>query len=175
MGVLLELKGMGCRHLEHVLQAMKTGWYHFLSRCMDYGGIFKRLDLAINDMGGLLDIEILRECYYADKVWKRSRKYEGVDSGKLSGTKGDTAKTFYIGSKNSPIHFCLYEKEKEQRNKGIQTDIKNRFEIRLKNEKAGQAAEELVFQEIPNRPLQALSSCRWTFPTISCGIYLSRT
>ena len=27
MGVLLELKGMGCRHLEHVLQAMKTGWY----------------------------------------------------------------------------------------------------------------------------------------------------
>ena len=55
MGVLLELKGMGCRHLEHVLQARKTGWYHFLSRCMDYGGIFKRLDLAINDMGGLLD------------------------------------------------------------------------------------------------------------------------
>ena len=48
MGVLLELKGMGCRHLEHVLQAMKTGWYHFLSRCMDYGGIFKRLDLAKN-------------------------------------------------------------------------------------------------------------------------------
>ena len=47
-------KGMGCRHLEHVLQAMKTGWYHFLSHCMDYGGIFKRLDLAINDMGGLL-------------------------------------------------------------------------------------------------------------------------
>lgn len=28
---------------------------------MDYEGIFKRLDLAINDMGGLLDIEILRE------------------------------------------------------------------------------------------------------------------
>ena len=88
MGVLLELKGMGCRHLEHVLQARKTGWYHFLSRCMDYEGIFKRLDLAVNDMGGLLDIEILRERYYADKVWKRSRKYEGVDSGKLSGAKG---------------------------------------------------------------------------------------
>lgn len=63
MGVLLELKGMGCRHLEHVLQARETGWYHFLSRCMDYGGIFMRLDLAINDMGGLLDIEILREFF----------------------------------------------------------------------------------------------------------------
>ena len=77
MGVLLELKDMGCRHLEHVLQARGVGWYNFLSRCMDYEGIFKRLDLAVNDMGGLLDIEILRERYYADKVWKRSRKYEG--------------------------------------------------------------------------------------------------
>ena len=29
----------------------------------------------------------------------RSRTHEAVDSGKLSGTHGDTAKTFYIGSK----------------------------------------------------------------------------
>ena len=114
MGVLLELRGTGCRHLEYVLQARGISRYSFLSRCMDYQGIFKRLDLAVNDMCGLLDIEILRERYYADKVWKCSRNHEAVDSGKLSGTKGDTAKTFYIGSKNSPIYFCLYEKEKEQ-------------------------------------------------------------
>lgn len=103
-------------------------------------------------MGGLLDIEILRERYYANKVWKRSRTHEAVDSGKLSGTHGDTAKTFYIGSKNSSIYFCLYEKEKEQKSKGIKTDIKNRFEIRLKSGKAEQTIEQLVFQEIPNRP-----------------------
>lgn len=54
MGVLLELKAWAVETW-NVLQARKTGWYHFLSRCMDYGGIFKRLDLAINDMGGLLD------------------------------------------------------------------------------------------------------------------------
>ena len=61
MGVLLELKGMGCRHLEHVLQAKENRLVSlFLSRCMDYEGIFKRLDLAVNDMGGLLDIEILK-------------------------------------------------------------------------------------------------------------------
>lgn len=95
------IKGHGLSTLGHVLQVRKTGWYHFLSRCMDY---------------------------------------EGVDSGKLSGADRDTAMTFYIGSKNSPIYFCLYEKEKEQRNKGIQSDIKNRFEIHLKNEKTGQAS-----------------------------------
>lgn len=164
MGVLLELRGMGCRHLEYVLQARGVSWYSFLSRCMDYQGIFKRLDLAVNDMCGLLDIEILRERYYADKVWKRSRNHEAVDSGKLSGTKGDTAKTFYIGSKNSPIYFCLYEKEKEQRNKGIHTDIKNRFEIRLKNDKAEQAVEELVFSKNPEQTIGNLILAQIDFP-----------
>lgn len=164
MGVLLELRGTGCRHLEHVLEARGVSWYSFLSRCMDYQGIFKRLDLAVNDMCGLLDIEILRERYYADKVWKRSRNHEAVDSGKLSGTKGDTAKTFYIGSKNSPIYFCLYEKEKEQKNKGIHTDIKNRFEIRLKNDKAGQAVEELVFSRNPEQTIGNFILAQIDFP-----------
>ena len=164
MGILLELRGTGCRHLEYVLQARGISWYSFLSRCMDYQGIFKRLDLAVNDMCGLLDIEILRERYYADKVWKRSRNHEAVDSGKLSGRKGDTAKTFYIGSKNSPIYFCLYEKEKEQKNKGIHTDVKNRLEIRLKNDKAGQAVEELVFSKKPEQTIASLILMQIDFP-----------
>ena len=66
MGVLLELKGMGCRHLEHVLQAMKTGWYHFLSRCMDYGGIFKRLDLASHPVPTYMDSIMLRSLSCCD-------------------------------------------------------------------------------------------------------------
>ena len=90
---------------------------------------------------------------YSGKNTDRPKFQELVRDIKLSRTKGDTAKTFYIGSKNSPIYFCLYEKEKEQRNKGIQTDIKNRFEIRLKNEKAGQAAEELVFSRNPEQTI----------------------
>ena len=171
MGVLLELKAWAVETW-NVLQARKTGWYHFLSRCMDYGGIF-RLDLAINDMGGLMDIEILRERYYANKVWKRSRKYGGVDSGKLSGAKGDTAKIFYIGSKNSSIYFCLYEKEKEQKGKGIKTDIKNRFEIRLKNGKAGQTVEQLVFSRNPEQTIESLILTQINFPDyISWDIFL---
>lgn len=164
MGVLLELRGMGCRNLEYVLQARGIDWYSFLSCCIDCQGVFKRIDLAVNDMGGLLDIEILRERYYANKVWKRSRTHEAVDSGKLSGTHGDTAKTFYIGSKNSSIYFCLYEKEKEQKSKGIKTDIKNRFEIRLKNEKAGQTIEQLVFSRNPEQTIASLILTQIDFP-----------
>ena len=164
MGVLLELRGMGCRNLEYVLQARGIDWYSFLSCCIDYQGVFKRIDLAINDMGGLLDIEILRERYYANKVWKRSRTHEAVDSGKLSGTHGDTAKTFYIGSKNSSIYFCLYEKEKEQKSKGIKTDIKNRFEIRLKSGKAEQTIEQLVFSRNPEQTIASLILTQIDFP-----------
>lgn len=164
MGVLLELRGMGCRNLEYVLQARGIDWYYFLSSCIDYQGVFKRIDLAVNDMGGLLDIEILRERYYANKVWKRSRTHEAVDSGKLSGTHGDTAKTFYIGSKNSSIYFCLYEKEKEQKSKGIKTDIKNRFEIRLKSGKAEQTIEQLVFSRNPEQIIANLILTQIDFP-----------
>ena len=164
MGVLLELRGMGCRNLEYVLQARGIDWYYFLRCCIDYQGVFKRIDLAVNDMGGLLDIEILRERYYANKVWKRSRTHEAVDSGKLSGTHGDTAKTFYIGSKNSSIYFCLYEKEKEQKSKGIKTNIKNRFEIRLKNEKAEQTIEQFVFTRNPEQTIASLILTQIDFP-----------
>ena len=144
MGVLLELRGMGCRHLENVLQARKIGWYDFLNLCTAYKGIVKRFDLAVNDMGGLLDIAVLRERYYENKVYKRSKKFEAVNSGSLIGNDKDTARTFYIGSQNSSLYFCLYEKEKEQKKKGIQTDIKNRFEIRLKNQKAKETVERFL-------------------------------
>ncbi|MCR0505927.1 replication initiation factor domain-containing protein, partial [[Clostridium] innocuum] len=87
-----------------------------------------------------------------------------VDSGKLSGTHGDTAKTFYIGSKNSSIYFCLYEKEKEQKSKGIKTDIKNRFEIRLKSGKAEQTIEQLVFSRNPEQTIASLILTQIDFP-----------
>ena len=35
MGVLLELRGMGCRNLEYVLQARGIDWYYFLRCCID--------------------------------------------------------------------------------------------------------------------------------------------
>ena len=102
--------------------------------------------------------------HFTPYEWKRSRTHEAVDSGKLSGTNGDTAKTFYIGSKSSSIYFCLYEKEKEQKSKGIKTDIKNRFEIRLKNGKAEQTIEQLVFSRNPEQTIANLILTQIDFP-----------
>ena len=56
--------------------------------------------------------------------------------------------TLYIGSLKSEVYFCIYEKNYEQYVKnGIpigDTKIKNRFEIRLKNERAYHAVCDLL-------------------------------
>lgn len=62
-GVLLELKGKGCRQMESYLLAQERSWYDFLMDCLVEGGIMKRLDLAINDRTGILDIpELIEKC-----------------------------------------------------------------------------------------------------------------
>ena len=56
--------------------------------------------------------------------------------------------TLYIGSVKSEVYFCVYEKDYEQYIKlGIppeDADTKNRFEIRLKNDRALFAIRDLI-------------------------------
>lgn len=60
-GVLLELKGRGCRQFESYLLAQQRSWYDFLMDALIDGGVMKRIDLAINDHTGILDIPELAE------------------------------------------------------------------------------------------------------------------
>ena len=52
-GCLIELKGKGCRQFENFLLAQHQSWFDFFTDVFRAGGIFKRLDLAINDKVGL--------------------------------------------------------------------------------------------------------------------------
>ena len=53
LGILLELKGKGCRQMESYLLAQERSWYDFMLDCMTAGGVMKRLDLSINDRAGM--------------------------------------------------------------------------------------------------------------------------
>lgn len=57
-GVLLELKGKGCRQFESYLLAQERSWYDFFMDALVEGGVMKRLDLAINDRTGLEDFSV---------------------------------------------------------------------------------------------------------------------
>lgn len=149
-GVLVELKGRGCRQFESYLLAQQRSWYEFFNDCLIAKGIMKRLDLAINDKNGILDIpELTRKCDKGECV-SVFRSFKSYRSGELHrrDEKDDMGHTLYIGSLKSEVYFCLYEKDYEQYIKsGIpleQAEIKNRFEIRLKNERASHAVHDLL-------------------------------
>lgn len=149
-GVLIELKGRGCRQFETFLLAQKRSWYDFFNDCLQVGGVMKRLDLAINDQVGLLDItELTKKCQKEECI-SLFRTFKSYRSGELlkAEEKDGMGNTLYIGSLKSEVYFCLYEKDYEQYLKlGIpldQTETKNRFEIRLKNDRAYYAIADLL-------------------------------
>ena len=151
-GVLLELKGKGCRQFESYLLAQERSWYDFLMDALVDGGVMKRLDLAINDHTGMLDIPELTEKCQNEECVSVFRSFKSYASGELvkheEQDKAGMGYTLYIGSLKSEVYFCVYEKSYEQYIKlGIpieEAPIKNRFEIRLKNERAYYAVRDLL-------------------------------
>ena len=151
-GVLLELKGKGCRQFESYLLAQERSWYDFLMDALIDGGVMKRLDLAINDHTGMLDIPELTEKCRNEECVSVFRSFKSYASGELvkheEQDKAGMGYTLYIGSLKSEVYFCVYEKSYEQYIKlGIpieEAPIKNRFEIRLKNERAYYAVRDLL-------------------------------
>lgn len=115
-GVLLELKGKGCRQFESYLLAQERSWYDFLMDALVDGGVMKRLDLAINDHTGMLDIpELTEKCRNEECVsvfrsltlngrhfllstvmyalWIRKQTRNGATGNYLSAGRGSSGKT----------------------------------------------------------------------------------
>lgn len=153
-GTLLELHGKGCREFENVLDAQNRTWWDFLTECYYQDAVMKRVDLAVNDVHGILDVgELIRKSKTEECV-SLFRKFTAYASGEL--TKEDDklgmGQTLYLGSmRESKVYFCIYEKDYEQYIKnGIPIDeapIKNRFEIRLMDERAEEALKDLLVHQ----------------------------
>lgn len=157
-GVLIELKGKGCRQFERFLRAQGRTWYTLMREIIEHHGVWKRIDIAINDKFGILDIPKLVEKRKRGEYGGYLKKFKVEQSGKESGIRGEWDKaemgtTLYLGSTKSDIYFCIYEKDYEQMEKNdvplVEAKIKNRFEIRLKEERAEQAILDLVNYENP--------------------------
>jgi len=156
-GVLLEMRGQGCRAFEAILQSQNRSWYDFFERCLEKNGHITRLDIAVDDTIGLLSIPELIE--KRKKGWVDFGRVQAVDChestlpDRLLEEAGegisDMGCTMSIGSRKSPIRFCLYEKEYEQAKKhgiplGELLGVKNRVEIRLRDDRAQNALCHLV-------------------------------
>lgn len=119
------------------------------------GGVMKRLDLAINDKTGILNIPVLTEKCQQEECISVFRSFKSYRSGELvrKEEKECMGNTLYIGSLQSEVYFCIYEKDYEQYKKNDipieDAEVKNRFEIRLKNERAYYAVRDLLVYDNP--------------------------
>ena len=149
-GTLIELKGQGCREFESLLVAQGRSWFDFLMQCEKEKVHYKRIDLAINDKVGFLSIPYLVEKCRNRELTSKFRSFQEMGSGKFAeeSEKQFIGTTLYIGSLKSDIYFCFYEKNIEHMiKKGMpleEADIKNRYEIRLKNDRAYHAIQDLL-------------------------------
>ncbi len=153
-GVLLELKGKGCRQFEGMLDAQGRTWNEFFELVLssDYNGIMKRIDLAVNDRAGYLNVPELAEKCKNGECASYFRKFNTQISGDIrhedEEKRDEMGNTLYVGSFQSSIYFCIYEKDYEQYVKyGVPldfADVKNRFEIRMKDERAQKTIEEFL-------------------------------
>ncbi|EMF0340853.1 TPA: MobT family relaxase [Enterococcus faecium] len=149
-GILLELKGKGCRQFENFLLAQHRSWFDFFRSSTNENAVFKRIDLAINDKVGILNIPALAQKCDKEECVSVFRSFKNYRSGELvqREEKMGMGNTLYIGSLKSEVYFCLYEKDYEQYVKNNipieDAEVKNRFEIRLKNERAAHAIKDLI-------------------------------
>lgn len=172
-GVLLELKGRGCRQFESYLLAQGRNWYELFLDALMGNAVFKRVDLAINDRMGILDIPFLAAKCEKEECISVFRSFRSYKSGEVvrdhPQEKLGMGNTLYLGSMKSDVYFCVYEKDYEQYVKNhiplADAEVKNRFEIQLKNDRALHALQDLLLYDDPEKPLSGSStamSASWT-------------
>ena len=88
--------------MESYLLAQHRSWYDFLMDALIEGGVMKRLDLAINDMAGILDIPELTEKCNREECISVFRSFKSYRSGELVKSKEQDRygmkNTLYVGS-----------------------------------------------------------------------------
>lgn len=153
LGTLIELRGKGCRQFEAFLEAQGRTWLDFFNVCLLRNGIPKRIDFAVNDRAGLLDVSELSEKMDNGEVQTIFRSHQSVRSGGRNPYREDRentamGNTLYLGSMKSEIYFCIYEKDYERLAKEgtslEEAEIVNRFELRLSDGRAQKAVDLLI-------------------------------
>lgn len=147
-GIMVELAGQGCRQFEAVLEAQGRDWFGFLDFVVNkQKGKITRLDLAIDDIKGYIHIPDALKFTELGYVKSKFNTYDFSGQGSLSNGEREGVGIYY-GSKKSNLYIIFYQKNYEQAKKHNvpvkDIGLWNRYEIRLVDEKAMLAVDELL-------------------------------
>jgi len=139
MGVHVEVSGKGCRELESY---KVTDWGHFFGEVHSRGGVFTRLDVAIDDRAGLVQMGAIKQAIITGDLVSRWRSGRCVTAFALGGEGGMQGETFYFGSAQSRIQLRIYDKAAEQ---GVVGEHWVRVELQARRERADSLAWGYLF------------------------------
>ena len=134
VGATMYLTGQGTRLFGKALLEQGLTWKKFFVQAKRFKGTFSRLDIAINDNWGLLDMDEIIEATQQNRFWSKSRSF-AIHGNNQDGWTANFGK--------SPFVIRIYDKQKEQEQKGLETSIKNRVELELHADRAEQVISEL--------------------------------
>jgi phage replication initiation protein len=135
MGVHVQISGQGCRELE----LLGVEWVGFLRVLLKAGCKPRRVDLAIDERTGLLDLEVVRQAATGGNVVTKLKKgHDGVQFAIHGGQT--TGHTVVFGSRGGESFVRVYDKGLEQGTPGHWM----RAELELRNDRAVAVAREIV-------------------------------
>lgn len=132
MGVHVQMSGTGCRELER--DGLVNDWPCFLEDLVKQGVHFTRIDAAIDDRSGMLDLDAIEGCLLKREFVSRFRK--GRPTGEWSFGEDSTVtcnRGFSLGSRQSEVYVRFYDKALEQGVDGHWV----RVEMEFKGDRAG--------------------------------------
>lgn len=163
---IVEISGQSCRHFE----ARGGDWVSLLSFLDAHPVRFNRIDLALDDIDGSLDIAQLKEKIYKQQF---TSSFRGVkENGKIGDEQFRLAMPSYddleedlgnpyirdtrqgytctFGSRAYPIMLNIYDKLMERASKGIVAGVRNwvRFEVSITKNKVNPAIKLLVIPSL---------------------------
>ena len=145
-GVCFDVSGKGCRYLESEGQIVRRfGWPSLLAVLTNTPGVhITRLDAAIDDKAGLVDMQTVKAAVNAGSITSRFKSAYVIEKRSIADGR-DFGTTVNFGSRVSDMMVRMYNKAAEQKQGGHWT----RVEVEAKDENAQELARQLSVAAVP--------------------------
>ena len=165
--ILIDMSGQACRQYEEYMDRVQGWhWYKLIAFILDIGGIFTRIDLALDIFDNSSpSVKVLQDYVKRGQLSSKSYRFMEINSGRIFDGKL-TGFTLYIGS--SPQILRIYDKKQERiDNVGEVIDIDKwvRWELELTSQKAMLVASKISTGKPLNAIIKGILSAHYSFKT----------